>query len=404
MSILIAGAGPAGSRLSQKLALEGIDVTLVERLKNPYHSAFSSAVIPINVIEDHKIPYESISTSWKSWQIFDPNGLKHNWTSSSDLGVILDFGKFREANWNRARSLGVELLLGWKVKSVTSLNKCAEVQLQGPNGVIEKRNVLWVIDATGNSRSLIGSPSNSTSLHKDQLIKGSGIEWVLQGDSTTSSFWGDRITFFLGTSWIKYGYCWIFPMGNNQLKVGSCTLPPDSKNKSIDNVIALKNVVKKYNLDKLPVIDRHAGVLSSTIRRKESHFCGRVIGLGDAISTANLLGGEGIRHSLVSADTLAPLLIKLTGTSPITKKNEVKILSQYKSSLRHRLGWRWNLSNRLARKTWWGLSDSRADLRLANLINGLSNQVSAEEISALLFDYRFDRYGIRLLPYLIGWR
>jgi hypothetical protein len=28
----------------------------------------------------------------------------------------------------------------------------------------------------------------------------------------------------------------------------------------------------------------------------------------------------------------------------------------------------------------------------------------AEDLSALLFDYRFERYGLRSLPYLLGWR
>ena len=61
------------------------------------------------------------------------------------------------------------------------------------------------------------------------------------------------------------------------------------------------------------------------------------------------------------------------------------------------------ISNRLAKKTWWSLSDEKGDKRMQRLINSLSSKASADEISALLFDYKFERFGIRLFPYLIGW-
>ena len=73
----------------------------------------------------------------------------------------------------------------------------------------------------------------------------------------------------------------------------------------------------------------------------------------------------------------------------------------YRSALLQHFGWRWQVSNRLARRTWWGLDDQQADRRMARLIHGLSGQASAEGLSHLLFHYRFERYGWRLLPYLL---
>ena len=75
----------------------------------------------------------------------------------------------------------------------------------------------------------------------------------------------------------------------------------------------------------------------------------------------------------------------------------------YPGQLRHALGRRWNLSGRLARRTWLGLVDGRADRRLERLLTGLQTK-RAEDLSALLFDYRFERYGLKALPYLFGWR
>ena len=62
MTVLVAGAGPAGARLAQQLAIQGISVILVERLIDPQTDAFSSAVVPIQALADLSIPDDSIST------------------------------------------------------------------------------------------------------------------------------------------------------------------------------------------------------------------------------------------------------------------------------------------------------------------------------------------------------
>jgi hypothetical protein len=46
-----------------------------------------------------------------------------------------------------------------------------------------------------------------------------------------------------------------------------------------------------------------------------------------------------------------------------------------------------------------GLANAKADQRLERLLNGLQTK-RAEDLSALLFDYRFERYGLKALPYL----
>jgi flavin-dependent dehydrogenase len=148
------------------------------------------------------------------------------------------------------------------------------------------------------------------------------------------------------------------------------------------------------------VLDRHGGRIRSTIRRRDSHRRGRLIGLGDAVSTANLLGGEGIRHAMASSGVLSELLI-----AAVAAPSEAdRLLGSYPVQLRKALGWRWSLSGRLARRTWLGLTGAGADRRLDRLLAGLADKKRAEDLSALLFDYRFERYGLRALPDLIGWR
>ena len=212
--------------------------------------------------------------------------------------------------------------------------------------------------------------------------------------------WGDRLSFCLGTDWVPQGYGWIFPMQPGVLKVGVCRLADPSQPQP-PLAPLLQRLIDRL-LPPVPgehrrVLDRHGGLIRSSIRRREPHRRGRLIGLGDAISTANLLGGEGIRHALTSSQVLAPLLLEALA------QGREQPLHSYERRLRRRLGPRWSLSGRLARRTWLGLRDGHGDRHLDRLLAGLEG-CRAEDLSALLFDYRFERYGLRALPYLLGWR
>ena len=251
----------------------------------------------------------------------------------------------------------------------------------------------WLVDASGEGRALIGEQATLA----DPLVAGLGVEWLLQVDPEQHRHWSDRLSFFLGSDWVRQGYGWVFPMAPGQLKVGVCRLADPSRAQPA-LALELGALVQRCGLGQAEVLDRHGGRIRSTVRRHEPHRLGRLIGLGDAVSTANLLGGEGIRHALGSARVLAPLLLKA-----LAKPAGSAGLDQYPSLLRRELGWRWSLSGRLARRTWLGLADARADARLERLLAGLQTR-RAEDLSALLFDYRFERYGLKALPYLLGWR
>jgi flavin-dependent dehydrogenase len=208
--------------------------------------------------------------------------------------------------------------------------------------------------------------------------------------------WADRLSFLMGTNWVAQGYGWVFPMQPGQLKLGVCRLQdPDRPQPPLHQL--LQAALERLNLQQARVLDRHGGLIRSTVRRSEPHRQGRLLGLGDAVSTANLLGGEGIRHALASSHVLAPLLMQAIQGQP-------QALDRYPARLRRALGWRWNLSGRLARRTWLGLRSPEADQRLERLLRGLEANASAADLSALLFHYRFERYGWKALPYLLGWR
>ena len=395
MSVLIVGAGPSGARLAIQLARAGAEVTLVDRLADPHRHAYSSGALPLEAVRRLGLPDDAIAATWQGWQLHDPSGLVHQWWSSGDLGVVLDFGRLRSWLWEEARRHGVELIQGCRAVLSTLTADQASVRLQTRDGRSSLRSTRWLIDATGARRDLLQQAGLSPN-PEDPLLQGIGVEWLLQTDDRQAAAWRDRISFFLGTDWIPHGYGWIFPMQGQRLKVGVCHLPPEDRPSPGSLAGPLQRLIQRCGLSACPVLDRHGGPVSSSIARSEPLVAGALLAVGDAASSANLLGGEGIRHAMDSADQLAELLIAegMTGESSA-------MALRYQELIKTRRSWRWLVSGRLARRTCWGLDNSRADRRLERLIHGLSATAEAPALSELLFNYNFERYGLRLLPYLL---
>ena len=406
--MLIAGAGPAGADLARRLAQAGASVLLVDSLVDLRQAAFSSAALPWAAVQEHALPEAVVAARWSGWTLLGPGSDRRSWISATPvanaagpaaaeenvppLGAVLDFGALRHCLAERAEAAGAELRLGWRAVEWQPDGAQARTLLRGPAGAQRWIRSRWLVDATGQQRALLGEPDHAA----DPLVRGGGVEWLLQVDQAVWQIWADRLSFLLGSDWVPQGYGWVFPMAPGQLKVGVCRLDDPGRPQPPLHGL-LQNVLQRLDLAQAPVLDRHGGVIRSTIRRREPHQNGPLLGLGDAVSTANLLGGEGIRHALSSSAVLAPLLLQALAGRPAA-------LRRYPRRLRRRLGWRWSLSGRLARRTWLGLDGPRADGRLRRLLAGLEAGAGAEDLSALLFDYRFERYGSRALPYLLGWR
>lgn len=403
--VLVVGAGPSGAELARLLAQAGVDVVLVDRLNDLGHDAFSSAALPLSALDRFGLPEQVVAARWRGWQLVGPGAYggeegtqARHWMAGQPIGAVLDFGALRQWLASQAQGWGAQLQLGWRAldcgpetsaSGALGGSRMATI-LQGSDG--QKRTITsdWVVDASGERRALLGE----TDSRQDPLVTGVGVEWLLQLPGDQASIWSDRLTFFLGSSWVQQGYGWIFPMANNQLKVGVCRVIDPSRCQP-PLTAELTKLLEASHLQSSRVLDRHGGRIRSRVRRREPHRRGRLIGLGDVVSTANLLGGEGIRHALTSSQVLAPLLLEALQRP----SHGDRILEAYPRQLRQALGWRWSLSGRLARRTWLGLANAKADQRLDRLLNGLQTK-RAEDLSALLFDYRFERYGLKALPYL----
>jgi flavin-dependent dehydrogenase len=398
--VLVVGAGPGGGDLARQLAAHGEDVVLVERLPDLRRAAFSSAALPLDALDRFGLPASVVAQRWSGWELLGPGEDRRSWPGGVPQGVVLDFGALREWLVGEAQRWGARVWLGHRALGChQEADGLHTVLRRGDGGRLEVHSD-WVIDATGQERSLLGDPP-AGSPRAESLVSGVGLEWLVQVPSACWERWSDRLAFCLGSDWVAQGYGWVFPMQAPRLKLGVCRLLDPSRDQPpLGGVLErlIERLLAPAERQAMAVLDRHGGLIRSSIRRREPHRRGRLVGLGDAVSTANLLGGEGIRHALLSSRVLAPLLLEELRHPP-----GGSCVDRYPLELRRALGWRWSLSGRLARRTWLGLHGSAADQRLGALLTSLE-QEGASALSDLLFGYRFERYGIRALPYLLGLR
>ncbi len=411
------GAGPAGAELTRLLALAGVDVVLVERLPDLKRAAFSSAALPLEALDRFGLPKSVVAARWTGWDLLGPGDQHRRWDSATTQGVVLDFAALRRWLVAEAEAWGARVLLGQRALGWEQRGAAVHTTIQAIDG---RRRCLvsdWLIDATGQQRALLGDPAPTMRPGAHELVSGVGLEWLVSVPQDCWQRWSDRLAFALGIDWVSQGYGWVFPMQAPRLKIGVCRLlDPSQRQPPLGLVLQrlLERLFEPQQRRQMAVLDRHGGLIRSTIHRREPHRRGRLIAIGDAVSTANLLGGEGIRHALTSSRVLAPLLLdalaqastsqagrRAAGSSP--PRDPDGPLKAYPALLRRALGWRWSISGRLARRTWLDLRDRRADARLERLLTSLEQQ-RAEDLGALLFGYRFERYGARTLPYLLGWR
>ena len=399
------GAGPAGGDLARRLALQGADVVLVDRLDDLSRSAFSSAALPIATMTSLGLPAEVVGSRWWEWQLIGPGAATRRWASPHPLGVVLDFGALRRWQAEQCQRWGARVQLGVHACSSRQEGEQMVTLMRRSDGSTLEVRSDWTVDASGHERALLGDPPVTGQL-RDGLVRAAGLEWLLRVSPACWERWADRLSFCLGSDWVPQGYGWIFPMQPGVLKLGVCRLVDGQRRQPpLGGLIGELGRRLLAEGEPFEVLDRHGGLVRSTIRRREPHQRGLLVGLWDAVSTANLLGGEGIRHALTSSAVLAPLLqvaLSAQGHSSSGQQAQ-RALRDYAPQLRRALGWRWSLSGRLARRTWLGLHGAGADGRLDQVLRGLESS-RAEDLSALLFGYRFERYGLRAMPYLLGWR
>lgn len=381
--VLIVGAGPAGGQCARELAASGKKVLLIEKAKSFQENNYSSGGAPLEMMEEFSLPKEIVGSYWNQLVMKSANE-KTVWQSPSPLGTILDFDKLRQFLSEEAIKDGGDFQLDCRYISHSIYTEGVHVKLKyHDEESIVTAKVL--VDATGSERKVLSKETPS----QDKGMDVTGIEFHINVKSEIYQKFDKSLTFYLGPKWMPQGYGWIFPMASNKLKVGVIRyfkkqhyVPSDpSYRHYLDQLIALCG-----QIDESEIADKHGKTISYTFGQKDICYDGPVIALGDAISSINPLGCEGIRHALVSGRIAAREINSFLDNTTSSFEN-------YRVSIKKYFGKKWFFSEILMNH----LYKAREDRIMDHIVKSFQLMTPEEGID-VVFNYRF-RWVIK--PFLV---
>jgi flavin-dependent dehydrogenase len=383
--VVVVGAGPAGGQCARGLAQVGWRVLLVERFRDFSRNSFSSAGTPLETLDRFDLP-DSVVGSWWNRLVVVTTGDRGDWHAEQPLGAVLDFGRLRQFLADQVQTHGGQVRLGCRYVAHQDTAEGVVVTLRHPQrGITETVLCRVLVDATGPARAILGRKDHPP------MLTGTGVEYLLRVDADTYRANADTLTFLLGHRWIPRGYSWVFPMEANTLKVGAGVL--NRQHRVVGEQKPLKHYIQLLIDEHLKpqhyeILNIHGETLRYSSGLQDTYADGRVLAIGDAVSTVNFLGGEGIRHGMVSAE-LAQEFIE-----PVLR-GEKDGFDGYREAMHAHFLDRWNRSEYLGLKKYLEDSDRRVDRLVAYL-----RPLSLQDLVDVLFYYRFEKLSKGLLPYL----
>ncbi len=393
--VVVVGAGPAGGHCARKLSQLGHRVLLIERYKNFNVNSFSSSGTPNETLTKYQIPESVVGSFWNEISIVTSNQTG-KWRSPQIQGSVLDFAKLRSFLADETIAHGSEVWLNCLYISHKTV-ACEKGDRSGDRTIVQVRRdrtdvvieARLLVDATGPNRSLMyANPKD-----QPELITGTGVEFLIEVDEAAYDRSANALTFFLGYKWMPKGYSWIFPMENRRLKVGAgiVNLPHEF----VKEMQPLKHYIQLI-IDQhikptdYSIVERHGGTVRYSLGLKDKYVDGSVIAVGDAVSTINFLGGEGIRHAMESSEISVKYIDRyLKGTGQNFDGYQQEMHQVFLKS--------WTRSEKLGLKKYLADSDRLVD-RVVNYLRPLT----LEDVVDILFYYKFEKASKGLVSYL--WR
>ncbi|MGB3508325.1 MAG: NAD(P)/FAD-dependent oxidoreductase [Microcoleaceae cyanobacterium] len=396
-NVVVIGAGPAGCQCARTLAKLGRKVLLVEQHETFNKNDFSSAATPQETLDKFNLPETVVGSYWQNISIVTTN-VNHTWESSKRLGAVLNFAKLREFLAGEVENYGGKVWMGCRyIRHFPEGGKTiVEMRRFGGEKITVSTEIL--VDGTGPARAVMYDKKSS----QPQFLTAAGIEYLIEVEPREYEKYANDLIFLLGHKWMPKGYSWIFPMEakKQRLKIGVARLNLEHKQivdtKSMRWYLEL--LIKDYmKLDQYQLIDSHGSTVRYSVGLKDIYYQDNIIAIGDAVSTINMLGGEGIRHGMDNAEIASKYIEKYLD-------QHLSSFRPYQREMQRRYAIKWNISEQMGRRRYMQDSDELID-KGVNYLKSLT----IEDMMNIFFVYNFQKFYKGLGKYIqrklkLGWQ
>lgn len=275
---MVVGAGPAGASAAYELAWSGARILLLERQTLPRYKACGGA-IPFNFFQTLPLRVQKTLETILNNGVYlaSPHKNFRPQITAKVAGVMRDRFDYEFAQ--AAVEEGAELIDGLPVRRVEEKERSVSVKTD--KGSFEARYLIGADGATGGVKRFLGLG------RQEPAAPALEVEISPRGEATRGDL--TLVHFTL----IRDGYAWVFPKGGVD-SVGIASFGRDRK--KVKTKLAEWAALCGYRLEGKIVHGHPIPVW----RGRSTLASRRSLLVGDAAATVDPLGGEGIRHGILS--------------------------------------------------------------------------------------------------------
>jgi digeranylgeranylglycerophospholipid reductase len=349
--LVVVGGGPAGSSAAYSAARNGIKVALLEKENSIAETVRTSGVTWIKNIKEFGIPDDCFNPI-RNFSFCSPNN-EVTISDSIPRAAVLDVRKTFRWLADEAKQAGADIFVKINVNDVIK-NKEGDIVgviASGPNGKTIFHSKV-VIDASGFTSTVCKAMGFVTQWERF----GAGAEYEVKVENVDSETWW----LMVGQEYSPAGYAWIFPLGNNIVRIGVGVGKPES---DVDPTQRLKEIMEKKlgpikKLGEITPIEFHYGLIPNDGLSRKTVFNNLIL-VGDSAGQANPLVLEGIRYAIKFGRVAG----KISADAIKSGKTNKEALYSYEEN------WRKEIESKIksagkVQDRWIGLTDEEWDKEL----------------------------------------
>ena len=349
--LVVVGGGPAGSSAAFTAAKNGIKVALLEKENSIAETVRTSGVTWIQNIKEFGIPDDCFNPI-KNFSFCSPNN-EVTISDSVPRAAVLDVRKTYRWLAEQAEKEGVDIFVKCNVNEVIKNEKgdIVGVLATGVNGKITFHAKV-VIDASGFPSTVSKAMGFVTQWERF----GAGAEYEVKAENVDSETWW----LMVGQQYSPAGYAWIFPVGDNIVRIGVGVGKPES---NVDPTQRLKELMDSKmgpikNLGDFTPIEFHYGLIPNDGLSRKTVFNNLIL-VGDSAGQANPLVLEGIRYAIKFGRVAGKVAADAIKSEDTSEKSLYPYEENWKKAIESKIHSAGKVQDR-----WIGLSDEEWDKEL----------------------------------------